>query len=506
MPTRAKQNKTKPTSRAGDALGLFEPWVAEWFRAYLGIPTSPQSMAWPLISRGDHVLVHAPTGSGKTLAAFLWSLNSLYSGDATVAARTAKHDASARSGVQVLYISPLKALNNDVERNLRVPLAGIRDTADRKGVDLPDIRVAVRTGDTPPSERAAMVRKPPHILITTPESLYLLLTSPKAREILSSVTTCIVDEIHTMCSEKRGVHLALSLERLERLSPGFQRIGLSATQRPLEEVARFLGGQSVTSGPGGLNTTARPVSIVDAPYEKQIQLEVIGMPEQAGSEFAGSVWPGLIPRLLEDVRQHKTTLIFCNSRRQAERTADRMNTQWALEQPGAVEDESENEWKLQAGFLGGGSTDGPFRAHHSSVSEEVRRDLERDLKAGRLPALVGTSSLELGIDIGSVDLVVQLQAPKSVTQGLQRVGRSGHNVGDISRGRFYPLHAEDLVESAAVVRGMLDCDIETVRTPRNALDVLAQQVVAIVSTDTPAGAPDQDWPLTDLYRLIRGAH
>jgi ATP-dependent Lhr-like helicase len=475
---------------------------------------------------GRHVLVHAPTGSGKTLSAFLWAIDRLFARPEGQPRRGRASGNSNQPGVRVLYISPLRALNNDIERNLRAPLAGIEKAAADAGANLAAITVAVRTGDTPASARAAMLRRPPDILITTPESLFLVLTSPKARDILRTVRTVIVDEIHTVCSNKRGSHLALSLERLERLSPGFQRIGLSATQRPLDEVARFLGGADVADTASGLAVTPRPVSIVDSPYRRKMDLQVLGMPEQAAAESSGSVWPAVIPRLLDEIRSHKTTLVFANSRRQAERAADRLNTQWAAGQAVSASPGDgaapPDPWALHAAMTGGGRVEGPFRAHHGSVSESVRRQLEKDLKAGRLPALIGTSSLELGIDIGSVDLVVQLQAPKSVTQGLQRIGRSGHGVGQTSTGRIYALTSEDLAESAAVARGMLDGDVEPVRAPRNALDVLAQHLVAIVASDEPParhvraitgdaaipgpGAAHPGWPVQDLYRLVRGAY
>lgn len=419
-------------------------------------------MAWPAIATGQHVLIHAPTGSGKTLAAFLWAINRLVS--APVA---------PKPGISVLYISPLKALNYDIERNLRQPLAGVRQAASRAGEAPPEIRVGVRTGDTPARERASMARNPPDILITTPESLYLILTSPQTRSVLASVRTVIVDEIHAVCGSKRGAHLALSLERLERVSGAFQRIGLSATQRPLDEVARFLGGRT-----GG---TARPVTIIDASYPKALDLRVFGMPEATQPAFPGSIWPQLIPRVLDDVRGHRTTLIFCNSRMQAERMADRMNAQSFLEDTGRADG-------------------GPvlFKAHHGSISDSVRRALEEELKAGRLPALIGTSSLELGIDIGAIDLVVQVQSPKSVARGLQRVGRAGHLVGQTSEGRIYATHNEDLLEAAVVGRAMRERDIEAVRIPRNPLDVLAQQVVAAVAVD--------DWNADDLFELCRQAY
>ncbi|MCH8102794.1 MAG: DEAD/DEAH box helicase [Chloroflexi bacterium] len=417
MPEAKTTQGNSPEPVAGPMSG-FLPVVADWFGKHVGIPTAPQVAAWPRIQRGENVLIHSPTGTGKTFAAFLWAINDLVARPPV--ARSGRSGRSARSGVRVLYVSPLKALNNDIERNLSVPLAGIAEAA---GEMARAIRTAVRTGDTTPSARAAMVRNPPDILITTPESLYLILTSPKARDILRTVETVIIDEIHTVSDNKRGTHLALSLERLERLSPGFQRIGLSATQRPVEEVARFLGGQDVSSDGDSLKIVPRPVSIVDVDYEKEIIVNVFGMPEAASASPASSIWPNLIPRVLKDVLQHDTTLIFANSRRQAERTADRLNAQLQIEDAADLGKElGVDPDSFSGGLFGTGHGDGPFRAHHASISEEQRRQMERDLKRGDLPALIGTSSLELGIDIGSIDLVVQLQSPGSVTQGLQRIG------------------------------------------------------------------------------------
>lgn len=467
------------------AMSSFLSATQEWFSREIGKPSPPQAHAWPLIAGGENVLIHAPTGSGKTLAAFLSSIDRLFS----LIAIDGK-----RSGVEVLYISPLKALNNDIERNLRLPLEGIRETAATNGIILPEIIAEVRTGDTPPAARARMVRKPPHILITTPESLYLLLTSPQARNIMRSVKTVIVDEIHSLYGVKRGVHLALSLERLERLSPGFQRIGLSATQKPLEEVALFLGGQVLDETGSG---QPRPVTIVDAQFEKRLEVNVIGMPDREIGEDSGAVWTKIIPRVLEDIRANRTTLVFANSRRQAERSADRLNAQLQVEQGTA----DSTDLQMNGGWTAATKPDGvegPFYAHHGSISNETRHMLEEALKAGELPALVGTSSLELGIDIGTVDLVVQLQSPKTVTQGLQRVGRSGHRVGETSRYRIYTTHEEDLLEAAVIASGMAHGDVEDVYTPRNALDVLAQQIIASVAVD--------DWSVDDLFRMVRGAY
>ena len=490
MAVRRKKHLTSDDS-SQQSLAPFLPAVQQWFTDAIGDPSPPQVQAWPHIAGGENVLVHAPTGSGKTLAAFLSAIDRLFASPAT---------AGPRRGVEVLYISPLKALNNDIERNLRQPLNGIRETAATLGESLPEIAAEVRTGDTPASARARMVRKPPHILITTPESLYLLLTSPQARNILRTVKTVILDEIHSLSGTKRGVHLALSLERLEQLSPGFQRIGLSATQKPLEEVARFLGGQDF--GENGLIAHPRPVTIVDAQFEKNMEVRVLGMPNrEIGDDLGpepGGIWPKIIPSVLEDIRANRTTLIFANSRRQAERAADRLNAQLQVEQSGG---QSPDLSLLNGGWTAdtpSNNGDGPFYAHHGSISDETRHMLEEALKAGELPALVGTSSLELGIDIGTVDLVVQLQSPKTVTQGLQRVGRSGHRVGETSRFRIYATHEEDLLEAAVIARGMVHGDVEEVYTPQNALDVLSQQVIAAVAVD--------DWEVEKLYQIFRGAY
>jgi len=498
-----------------DPLSTFAPAVRTWFAETFGTPTPPQALGWPPIQRGEHTLILSPTGSGKTLAAFLWGINRLY---------TELAADEGPEGVELLYISPLKALNNDIERNLRVPRAGIRQVARRLGEPDPDIRVMVRTGDTPQAARASMVKHPPHILITTPESLYLILTSPAAREMLRSVRTVIVDEIHTLCGNKRGVHLALSLERLEHLADEPpQRIGLSATQRPLDEVARFLGGYDLTPAPsparrgeppspsqgeGRGEGQPRPVTIVDAGTTKPLDLQVVTVARDFADLPGGSIWPLVIPRTLNLIRQHHTTLVYANSRRQAERAADRLNEQFAVESEEegppdpspASPDRGPGPSPMRGGetppslvgakrgagglgsptallrdgvpvgqgFMGTGRVGGPFRAHHGSVSKEMRLELESDLKAGRLPALIGTSSLELSIDIGSVDLVVQLGSPKGVARGLQRVGRSGHLVGQTSKGRFFPLFKEDLVECGALAGAMRRGDVEPTTTPQAA--------------------------------------
>ncbi|MBV9093999.1 MAG: DEAD/DEAH box helicase, partial [Streptosporangiaceae bacterium] len=449
----------------------FSAATRAWFEGSFAEPTPAQAGAWQAISNGHDVLVVAPTGSGKTLAAFLWAIDRL-------AAAPAPQDPRRRC--RVLYVSPLKALAVDIERNLRAPLTGIGHAAQRLGLDQPGITVAVRTGDTAAEERRKLAGKPPDILITTPESLFLLLTS-QAREILRGVETVIVDEVHAVAANKRGAHLALSLERLDALrgGPPGQRVGLSATVRPVAEVAAFLSG-------------ARAVTVVQPPSPKRIELEVIvpvedmtdleTAPGADGDPVARrSIWPHVEQRVLDLIEQHKSTIVFANSRRLAERLCARLN-------------ELAAERATSAGQAPPAEV---ARAHHGSVSRQERAEIEEALKAGRLPAVVATSSLELGIDMGAVDLVVQVESPPSVAGGLQRVGRAGHNVGDVSRGIFFPKYAGDLVQSAVVAERMRDGQIEELRIPRNPLDVLAQQVVAMAALD--------DWAVDELERTVRKA-
>ena len=443
--------------RVGTSLDLFSAPTRDWFRSAFATPTDVQVRGWEQVAAGRHALMAAPTGSGKTLAAFLWCLDRLMSEPVPPEAERCR----------VLYVSPMKALAHDVDRNLRSPLVGIGRQLEAAGAAPPDIHAAIRTGDTPVDARRSMERHPPDILITTPESLFLLLTSA-ARRILASVRWLIVDEIHSVAGTKRGSHLALSLERLcalTKVEP--QRIGLSATQRPLEEVARFLGG------------AGREVSIVDAgrlkTMEVRVEVPVEDMSRLSSEEETGrtlnSIWPAIYPRLLELIQAHRSTIVFVNSRRLAERLAARIN-------------------ELAGEDL--------VRAHHGSIAREQRLLIEDQLKAGTLRGLVATSTLELGIDMGAVDLVLQVEAPPSVAAGIQRVGRAGHSVGEVSKGVVIPKFRGDLLEAAAVVEGMLDGRIESTVVPRRPLDVLAQQVVAMCAMD--------EWKVDELAAVVRRAY
>ncbi|GIG96724.1 Lhr family helicase [Plantactinospora mayteni] len=540
-----------------DVLATFGVATREWFGAAFAAPTDAQAGAWRAVGAGHNALVVAPTGSGKTLAAFLWSLD-----------RLAREPAPAdlRQRCRVVYVSPLKALAVDVERNLRAPLTGIRQAAARLGLPPPEITVGMRTGDTPADERRAFARTPPDILITTPESLFLLLTSA-ARDSLRGVQTVIVDEVHAVAGTKRGAHLALSLERLDALLPApAQRIGLSATVRPIDATARFLGG-------------ARPVSVVQPETAKTIEVSVqvpvedmTRLDEQEappddefGTPRRASIWPAVEERVYDLVRSHRSTIVFTNSRRGAERLCARLNELAADEAESALGpadgagdgrppfasrtggdqaggDRARGDrtggdrtggdrtagdrtaGDRTAGDRAGGDRAAPIRpavpprlpaeimaqsgaatgaapviarAHHGSVSREERRHIEEALKSGQLPAVVATSSLELGIDMGAVDLVVQIEAPPSVAAGLQRVGRAGHQVGAVSRGVVFPKHRGDLLSCAVVAERMTDGAIEELHYPRNPLDVLAQQIVAMVALD--------EWRVGDLTALIRRA-
>jgi ATP-dependent Lhr-like helicase len=482
--------------------------VRTWFSRVFSAPTKPQQLGWPAIGRGESTLILAPTGSGKTLAAFLWCLNRLLFEPPPV------------ERCRVLYVSPLKALAVDVERNLRAPLAGIANIAQAEGIPVSTPAIAIRTGDTPALDRQRFLREPADILITTPESLFLLLTS-NARDRLRSVDTVIVDEIHALVPGKRGAHLALSIERLEALRaeadrPPLQRIGLSATQRPLDEVARFLGGAEPRPGGRGRKrppgkakarqtmpleeveaelhdefagderpAVFRPVTIIDASDKKTIALRIevpvedlarlakpVDVPSGPASQASPrpSIWASIHPRLLELIREHRSTLLFVNSRRLAERLAGALN-------------------ELAGEPL--------VRSHHGSIARAQRSDIEDLLKAGHIKALVATSSLELGIDMGAIDLVVQIEAPPSVASGLQRIGRAGHQAGAVSEGIIFPKFRGDLVACAAVARAMHEGAVESSRYPRNPLDVLAQHIVAMAGVDT--------WSVDDLFRVVRRA-
>ena len=450
------------------SLDSFSQPTRTWFEASFTAPTKAQSEGWPAIAAGDHTLIHAPTGSGKTLAAFLWTLDRLLTEPAPPRAERCR----------VLYVSPLKALAHDVDRNLRAPLAGIRHAAERLGESsLPEITTFLRTGDTPADDRRRMERNPPDILITTPESLYLMLTSA-VRSAMSSVRWVIVDEVHAVAGSKRGAHLALSMERLAEITEiQPQRIGLSATQRPLETIAGFLGGGTVDHD----EWSPRPVTIVDIEQDRDLDVEIVvpvsDMTEPADpdpldpdDQRTRSIWPAVYPELLSQIRAHNSTIVFANSRRLAERICSEINN------------------------LAGEEI---ARAHHGSVAREQRLEIEEALKRGRLAAVVATSSLELGIDMGAVDLVIQIESPTSVASGLQRVGRSGHHVGGVSRAKIFPKYRGDLLVATVVSSQMKQRKVETTRIPANPIDVLSQQLVAqVVSGDSNSDA---------LYDLTRRA-
>ncbi|HSW14367.1 MAG TPA: DEAD/DEAH box helicase, partial [Solimonas sp.] len=452
----------------GPMAGLFHPAVADWFSAAFGDPTEVQRRAWQVTARHRHALITAPTGSGKTLAAFLAAINDLV---------IEGIERGLEDQVYVLYVSPLKALSNDIQKNLQAPLAGIRERVRALGLGDLDIRDAVRTGDTPQAERERMRRTPPHILVTTPESLFILLTSDSGRDMLRRVRTVIVDELHAVAGVKRGAHLALSLERLDALCaqpPHMDvqvpreaqdvpkrpvRIGLSTTQKPIETMARLL-----------LGDRQEQCEIVDTGHSRQRDLALELPRSPLAAVMANEVWAEVYDRLAELTQQHRTTLIFVNQRRQAERVARHL-----------------------AERIG----EDAVTAHHGSLAREHRLDAEQRLKAGRLKALVATSSLELGIDIGDVDLVCQLGSPRSINAFLQRVGRAGHAVRAIPKGRLFPLTLDDLAECAALLRCANTGDLDRILIPQQPLDVLAQQIVAEVCC--------REWGLDELHAQFRSS-
>ncbi|HZI59794.1 MAG TPA: DEAD/DEAH box helicase, partial [Pyrinomonadaceae bacterium] len=457
------------------SLELFHPAVASWFGRTFPSPTDPQLQAWPEIKKQRHTLIAAPTGSGKTLAAFMSAIDDLV---------RLGVDGQLDDTTHVIYVSPLKALSNDVQRNLQTPLEGIQKELQAMGLPEVNIRTLVRTGDTPASERTAMTKRPPHVVVTTPESLYILLTSEGGRRMLETARTLIVDEIHAIVSDKRGSHLALSIERLEQLvklrnsdceirnsesairnSP-LVRIGLSATQRPIEEVARFL------VGTANINADNTPqCTIVDSGHARKLDIgvELTDSPLQA--VMSGEVWEEVYDRLAQLIRQHHTTLVFVNTRRLAERVSR---------------------------HLGERLGDENLAAHHGSLAREQRLSAEQRLKAGELSALVATASLELGIDIGDVNLVCQLGSTRSIASFLQRVGRSNHTVAGFPKGRIFPLSRDELVECAAIIDSVRRGELDQLEIPERPLDILAQQIVAAVAAE--------EWGEDELFAMVRRAY
>ncbi len=446
-----------------DIHSQFHPTIQHWFNETFDHPTPPQIQGWQPIFKKENTLILAPTGSGKTLAAFLVCIDNLLK---------KLIENNHQKGVHTLYISPLKALNYDIERNLEAPLAGIQQKATELNLELSAIKVAVRTGDTTQKERERMLREPPHIFITTPESLHLLLTSHRAQHILRSVEYVIVDEIHALSENKRGTFLSLLLERLQHIAEkAFVRIGLSATQKPLEEIAKFLGGSNLVQQNGNIKFTRRPVTIVDAGMRKELDLKIISPVEDFRDLPENTVWPDIYQKLLELIQQHHSTLIFANNRAAAERITTEINE--------------------RAGFE-------LVKAHHGSVSKEARREIEEQLKQGKLTALVATATLELGIDMGAIDLVCQVESPKGIARGLQRVGRAGHLYQLASKGRLIPKMRSDLVEMTVITKAMYRGDVAPIKIPKNCLDILAQQIIAMVAM--------KPWQVDELFNLVRQAY
>src|SRR5690349_386224 len=429
----------------------FHPVLRRWWEGRFGPPTEAQSEGWSAIRRGEHTLIAAPTGSGKTLAAFLTSIDQLF--------REGSESGGLPDEVRVIYVSPLKALSADIHKNLAEPRREIRALAETMGYPAGKITAAVRSGDTPQNERAAMLRTPPHILVTTPESLYLLLTAERSRNMLKTAQVVIVDEIHAVLQSRRGAHLALTLERLDHIcGRKLQRIGLSATQKPIEEVARFL--------------TNEPCAIVDRGHKRKMDLAVEIPRSPLEAVMSHEVWQENYDRLVALIESHRTTLITVNTRRLAERMAHQLSERLGTE------------------FVA---------AHHGSLAKEARLDAEHRLREGKLKVLVATASLELGIDIGHVDLVCQISSPHRIATFLQRVGRSGHTIQGVPKGRIFPLTRDDLIECAAMVRAVHDGELDRIEVPDKPLDVLAQQIVAEVSAE-------KEWDEAALLKLFRQAY
>src|SRR5438445_2997601 len=439
----------------------FHPAVERWFQQTFGSPTEPQVRGWPAIQSGRHVLISAPTGSGKTLAAFLASMDELFREGV---------EAGLPDERQVVYVSPLKALSNDIRKNLQEPLAGIRALlGETNGLEI-DVRADVRTGDTTAAQRQALIKKPPHILVTTPESLYLLLTSDSGRQMLANVRTLIVDEIHAVVDDRRGAHLALSIERLAALTKsrklsGLQRIGLSATQKPIEEVARFLVGTRYVDQSGNPNC-----AIIDIGHRRELDLAIEIPKSPLEAVMSNEVWEEVYHHLAELIQTHRTTLVFVNTRRMAERVTHHLSE-----------------------LLGADAV----TSHHGSLSARLRLDAEDRLKQGELRALVATASLELGIDIGSVELVCQLGTTRAIATLLQRVGRAGHKRSGLPKGRIFPLSRDELAECAVLLRSVRRGELDRLLIPEKPLDVLAQQTVAATSGEA--------WDAARFFELVRAA-
>src|ERR1700691_2080713 len=458
-------------SAVSPSLAWAHPLVQEWFTARFSTPTEPQEQGWPQILAGHTTLISAPTGSGKTLAAFLACVNCLV-------CKALAGELYDRT--EVLYVSPLKALGNDIQKNLEIPLGEILQMAGERGLLMPEIRTAVRTGDTLMKDRRLMLKRPPHILVTTPESFYILLTAEKSRAILRDVETVIVDEIHAVADDKRGVHLSLSLERLEALTyrPPV-RIGLSASQKPIEELAHFLGG---TSDPQ--NPRPEPV-IVNIGHKRRLDLGVEVPSTELGPVASNEMWDEIYERVVQLVNAHRSTLVFVNTRRLAERIAHQLGERLGEEN---------------------------VAAHHGSLSRKLRLEAERKLKEGQIKVLVATASLELGIDIGTIDLVCHISSPRSIAVALQRVGRSGHWRGAVPKGRFFVTTRDDLAECAVLVRAIRMGELDRLIFPEASLDVLAQQIVAICAASgiptSAAGSDKEDegWDEDDLFALVKRAY